>query len=248
MFDFPDDLRTWELAEHGIGAPNATGPPAHSVSDGAFVVVDKDCKAKNSWNGRFVLKGTTFQLSDMDFKKMCVDRGGSTTQGPPDGPYPVHMWGISSQFSHSQTWVYDTETKQLSDTSKKICLTIAPGSEHPIMKTCDRSDVLQKFNFDETAQDGATVNAANGGGCLTVVPATPKDQVGVADQYMMGDDYMVAPVLYYGQRSRAVYFPLGADWVHHFSNEKYAGGSTAVVDAPLETFPLFKRIAVSTVD
>lgn len=34
--------------------------------------------------------------------------------------------------------------------------------------------------------------------------------VGVADQYMVGDDYMAAPVLELGQRSRAVYFPRGA--------------------------------------
>merc|ERR1712232_211316 len=64
---------------------------------------------------------------------------------------------------------------------------------------------------------------------------------GVADQYMMGDAYMVAPILNLRQRSREVYFPRGADWVHHFSGHKYQGGSTATIDAPLETFPLFKR-------
>jgi hypothetical protein len=40
---------------------------------------------------------------------------------------------------------------------------------------------------------------------------------GSADQYMMGDDYMAAPVLNWGQRARAVYFPLGADWTHHYT-------------------------------
>ena len=63
--------------------------------------------------------------------------------------------------------------------------------------------------------------------------------VGVADQYMVGDDYMAAPVLELGQRSRAVYFPRGAG-VHHFG-AKYVGG-TALVDAPLRHFPL-KRVA-----
>eukprot|EP00931_Biecheleriopsis_adriatica_P062213 TRINITY_DN37469_c0_g1_i1.p1 TRINITY_DN37469_c0_g1~~TRINITY_DN37469_c0_g1_i1.p1 ORF type:complete len:625 (+),score=85.41 TRINITY_DN37469_c0_g1_i1:163-1875(+) len=69
-------------------------------------------------------------------------------------------------------------------------------------------------------------------------------QGSVADQYMMGDDYMVAPVLNLGQRSRHVYFPRGATWRHYFSGKTYAGGSTAVIDVPLENFALFKRLPV----
>jgi alpha-glucosidase (family GH31 glycosyl hydrolase) len=36
-------------------------------------------------------------------------------------------------------------------------------------------------------------------------------------RYMMGDDYMAAPVLNLGQRARMVYFPLGVDWTHHYT-------------------------------
>lgn len=64
---------------------------------------------------------------------------------------------------------------------------------------------------------------------------------GIADQYMMVDDYMVAPILQEGQRSRAVYFPKGANWVHYFTQQTYNGGTTAMVNSPLEHFPLFKR-------
>ena len=60
---------------------------------------------------------------------------------------------------------------------------------------------------------------------------------------MMGDDYMVAPVLNLGQRARAVYFPMGADWQHHYTGTVYKGGTTAIVDAPLNTFPLFQKQA-----
>ena len=31
-----------------------------------------------------------------------------------------------------------------------------------------------------------------------------------------------------GQRSRKVYFPKGADWVHHYSGQKFSGGTTQV--------------------
>ena len=57
----------------------------------------------------------------------------------------------------------------------------------------------------------------------------------------MGDDYMAAPVLNLGQRSRMVYFPRGADWIHHFSGQRYKGGTSATVVAPLSHFPLFRR-------
>jgi alpha-D-xyloside xylohydrolase len=65
----------------------------------------------------------------------------------------------------------------------------------------------------------------------------------VADQYMMGNDYMVAPVLNLGQRSRQVYFPRGATWKHYFSGKTYVGGSTAVIEVPLDNFALFKRLS-----
>lgn len=64
----------------------------------------------------------------------------------------------------------------------------------------------------------------------------------LAHRYMMGDDWMAAPVLNLGQRSRDVYFPLGADWIHHFTNVTYKGGTTASVAAPLTQFPLFLRV------
>ena len=58
---------------------------------------------------------------------------------------------------------------------------------------------------------------------------------------MMGDDYMAAPIFNIGQRARMVYFPKGADWTHFYTSTVYKGGTTAAVDAPLNSFPLFKR-------
>jgi len=82
-----------------------------------------------------------------------------------------------------------------------------------------------------------------GGKCLAVQQSGGGGAVaaGVIDQYMMGDDYMAAPVLNLGQRARSVYFPIGADWTHHYTSQVYKGGTTTVVPAPLDTFPLFKR-------
>lgn len=65
----------------------------------------------------------------------------------------------------------------------------------------------------------------------------------IEDQFMFGPDYMVAPVLVYQARSRSVYFPNGATWVHWFTGELYQGGTlNSNFAAPLDSFPLFIRV------
>jgi len=65
---------------------------------------------------------------------------------------------------------------------------------------------------------------------------------GIDDEFMFGPEWLVAPVVTQNATSRSVYFPAGASWKHHFSTKVYSGGSTAVVPAPLETFPAFTRV------
>ena len=57
---------------------------------------------------------------------------------------------------------------------------------------------------------------------------------------------MAAPVLAAGARQHLVYFPVGADWQHHYTGVMYKGGTTVLVDAPLEHFPLFYRTTAYT--
>ncbi|MGH9970756.1 MAG: TIM-barrel domain-containing protein, partial [Pyrinomonadaceae bacterium] len=60
------------------------------------------------------------------------------------------------------------------------------------------------------------------------------------DQFMIGNDLLVAPILRPGLTSRLVYLPSGA-WYDYWTNKKYSGGSTIQVDAPLDTVPMFVR-------
>jgi alpha-D-xyloside xylohydrolase len=64
---------------------------------------------------------------------------------------------------------------------------------------------------------------------------------GVIDQYMFGEDYMMAPIYKMGDRARNVYFPAGTTWVHYFTNTSYTGGKNVSVPAPMDQFCLFKR-------
>ena len=61
----------------------------------------------------------------------------------------------------------------------------------------------------------------------------------VTDQFMLGEDLLVAPVLQKGARTRTVRLPQG-HW-RYVDGTAYAGG-TATVPAPLECLPYFERI------
>lgn len=61
-----------------------------------------------------------------------------------------------------------------------------------------------------------------------------------SDQYMFGDDLLVAPVMERGQRSRSVLLPSGT-WIDWWTGDVLQGGARVDVDAPLERLPLFVR-------
>ncbi len=62
-----------------------------------------------------------------------------------------------------------------------------------------------------------------------------------SDEYMVGPDVLVAPVVKEGMRNRDVYLPAGAKWINWWTGETLDGGKQHRVDAPLERFPLFVR-------
>jgi alpha-D-xyloside xylohydrolase len=63
----------------------------------------------------------------------------------------------------------------------------------------------------------------------------------VADEYLLGPDLLVAPVVEAGATSRAVYLPAGATWTDAWTGKSFAGGATYECPAPLEQIPLFLR-------
>ena len=71
----------------------------------------------------------------------------------------------------------------------------------------------------------------------------PKDDVAweIENQYMFGPDVLVAPILYEGVRERMVYLPKGSTWTNLWTKEKFLGGQTLQVQAPLEQIPVFIR-------
>lgn len=63
----------------------------------------------------------------------------------------------------------------------------------------------------------------------------------VEDQFLLGPDLLVAPVLEPGARRRSVYLPAGAKWSDPYSENNHDGGQWIEVEAPIERIPLFLR-------
>jgi alpha-D-xyloside xylohydrolase len=60
------------------------------------------------------------------------------------------------------------------------------------------------------------------------------------DEYLVGDDLLVAPVLAPGQTARTLYLPTGA-WCHYWTGNLYTGPGWVTAPAPLHQIPLFLR-------
>lgn len=62
----------------------------------------------------------------------------------------------------------------------------------------------------------------------------------VADQFLLGDDVLVCPVLIKGQTKRNVKLPTG-EW-RYVDGTVYTGGTEIMVDAPLSVLPYFEKV------
>jgi alpha-D-xyloside xylohydrolase len=63
----------------------------------------------------------------------------------------------------------------------------------------------------------------------------------IGDEYMFGPAFLVAPVTDQGATTREVYLPAGAAWYGYWTHQRYQGGQTVTVDAPIDKMPLFVR-------
>ena len=63
----------------------------------------------------------------------------------------------------------------------------------------------------------------------------------IQDQYLYGEDLLVAPVHEAGRDSWEPYLPAGARWIHLWSAQEFAGGARVKVPAPLGQPPVFVR-------
>ncbi|EGT3616639.1 glycoside hydrolase family 31 protein [Clostridium perfringens] len=62
----------------------------------------------------------------------------------------------------------------------------------------------------------------------------------IREQFMLGENMIVAPVLYEGERSKTVYLPKG-NWFNYFTNEKLQGGKWYKLPCELDEILVFVK-------
>lgn len=67
-----------------------------------------------------------------------------------------------------------------------------------------------------------------------------KNTYDLNDEYMVGENILVAPIVTQGSNKRMVYLPKG-EWIHYFTNRVYSGNQYIIIDAPLDSIPIFIR-------
>jgi alpha-glucosidase len=63
------------------------------------------------------------------------------------------------------------------------------------------------------------------------------------DDFLLGRDILVAPVVEPGAATRCVRLPAGCSWADDHSGAVHAGGRTIEIDAPVERPPFFRRVS-----
>ncbi|MDO4294155.1 MAG: glycoside hydrolase family 31 protein [Eubacteriales bacterium] len=61
------------------------------------------------------------------------------------------------------------------------------------------------------------------------------------DEFFLGDDILVCPILHENRRSRKVYLPVGCRWRDIRSGAVLEGGQSLEADAPIESIPVYVR-------
>lgn len=104
-----------------------------------------------------------------------------------------------------------------------------------------KSLIRQRYNWLPYNYTLAYENARHGKPLARPLDWNGGGNADIADEYLWGDEVLVAPVMHRGAVTRKVVFPSGTwiDW--HDSSRKYAGNTTATVKAPLGRLPLFVR-------
>jgi len=62
----------------------------------------------------------------------------------------------------------------------------------------------------------------------------------ITDQFLFGEDILIAPIIRPKTETRMIYLPVGV-WYDYFTGEKYQGGKYIIKDAKLDELPIFVK-------
>lgn len=121
----------------------------------------------------------------------------------------------------NEIWSYGSEAQKIMEEQIKLRESLKPYVAKLMKEASDNGSPLMRTMFYEFPEDEK---------CWKL-----------RDQYMFGNEYLVAPVLKAGMKEREVYLPKGK-WQHIFNNQTYDGNGTITVKTPINEIPVFKKI------
>lgn len=66
-----------------------------------------------------------------------------------------------------------------------------------------------------------------------------KNTYEINDEFLCGENILVAPVVEQGAKARMIYLPEGETWVDYWTKEEYRGGQYIIRETPLDICPIF---------
>ncbi|RII35618.1 DUF4968 domain-containing protein [Clostridium chromiireducens] len=66
-----------------------------------------------------------------------------------------------------------------------------------------------------------------------------KNTYEINDEFLCGENILVAPVVEQGAKARIIYLPEGETWVDYWTKEEYRGGQYIIRETPLDICPIF---------
>ncbi|HUB50831.1 MAG TPA: TIM-barrel domain-containing protein [Terracidiphilus sp.] len=122
---------------------------------------------------------------------------------------------------HNEVWSYGKQAEPILEKYLRLRYTLLPYTYALAYRTSQTGAPFMRALFMDFPHDPKVAD--------------------IADEYMFGPAFLVAPVTEQGATSREVYLPAGCDWYNYWTNERLRGGQTVRVNAPIDTLPLFVR-------
>ena len=122
----------------------------------------------------------------------------------------------------NEMWSYGPEMQAIMLKNYELRRSLRPYLEKLYAEASENGSPLMRAMFYEFPEDET---------CWTL-----------SDQYMFGDEYLVAPVIEPGARERSVYLPAGM-WQDIRTGETVEGGRRVTAAAPIDSIPVFKKCA-----
>lgn len=122
--------------------------------------------------------------------------------------------------AENEVWTYGEEIYEICRKYMKLREKLRPYLREVMKATHEKGDPVMRPLFYEFPDDGKAWN--------------------VDDEYLLGPDLLVAPILYKNTTEREVYLPAGS-WRSLADNRIYEGGRTYMVPAPKDILPAFAR-------